>query len=86
VIGVFATLTAPDGRVSDGSDSRRFLMSGPCASDAAFSSFNKQTLNLSRHGETLLAVAYIVLLVVLCLLAVLAGYVAANALNQLRGT
>jgi hypothetical protein len=36
--------------------------------------------------ETLPAGANLVLSVVLCLLAVWAGFIAANALNQLRGT
>src|SRR5271156_282671 len=86
VIGFFATLTAPDGRVFVGADARQFVMTGICGGYTPFSSFSLQTLNLARDGETLLAGVNIVLSVVLCLLAVWAGYVAANALNQLKGT
>ena len=64
----------------------QFVMTGLCGGYTTFSSFSLQTLNLARDGETLLAGANMVLSVVLCLLAVWAGYVAANALNQLKGT
>ena len=61
-------------------------MTGLCGGYTTFSSFSPQTLNLARDGETPLAGVNIVLSVVLCLLAVWAGFVAANALNQLKGT
>jgi CrcB protein len=86
VIGFVATLTGPDGRVFVGPDARLFVMAGICGGYTTFSSFSLQTLNLARAGETLLAGANIVLSVVLCLLAVWAGHVAAAALNQLKGT
>jgi fluoride exporter len=86
VIGFFATLTAPDGRVFVGSDARQCVMTGLRGGSTTFSSLSLQTLNLARDGETLLAGANIVLSVVVCLLAVWAGYIAANALNQLKGT
>jgi fluoride exporter len=86
LIGFFATLTGPDGRVFVGPDARLFVMVGDCGGYTTFSSFSLQTLNLTRDGETLLAGLNVVLSVVLCLLAVWAGHAAASAINRLKGT
>jgi fluoride exporter len=85
VIGFFAALTGPDGRVFAGTDARQFVMTGICGGYTTFSSFSLQTLNLARDGEMALAGANVVLSVVLCLVAVWLGYIAATALNQLKG-
>ncbi len=85
VIGFFAVLTAPDGRVFVNSDARQFVMTGICGGYTTFSSFSLQTLNLARDSEWLLAGANVVLSVVLCLVAVWLGAIAAGALNQLKG-
>ena len=85
VIGFFATLTGPDGRVFVGANARQFVMSGLCGGYTTFSSFSLQTLNLARDGEMALAGASAVLSLTLCLVAVWAGHVAAAALNQLKG-
>ena len=85
VIGFFATLTGPDGRVFASSDARQFVMTGICGGYTTFSSFSLQTLNLANDGEWALAGMNVVLSVVLCLAAVWLGFVAANALNQLKG-
>ena len=85
IIGFFATLTGPDGRVFVGTDARQFVMTGICGGYTTFSSFSLQTLNLARGGEFLLAGANVVLSVVLCLVAVWLGAIAAAAINQLEG-
>lgn len=85
VIGFFATLTGPDGRLLVGSMTRQFVMIGICGGYTTFSSFSLQTLNLVRNGEVLNAGANVALSVVLCLVAVWLGYVAAALFNQLEG-
>src|SRR5581483_3486400 len=51
VIGFFATLTGPDGRVLVAPDARQFVMVGLCGGYTTFSSFSLQTLNLIRYGD-----------------------------------
>jgi CrcB protein len=82
IIGLFATLTAPDGRLFVASEARVFVMVGLCGGYTTFSSFSLQTLNLARDGEWLGAGANVVLSVVLCLLAVWIGHAAAVAINR----
>jgi fluoride exporter len=82
IIGLFATLTAPDGRLFVASEARVFVMVGLCGGYTTFSSFSLQTLNLARDGEWLGAGANVVLSVVLCLLAVWIGHAAAVAINK----
>ncbi|MEX0815151.1 MAG: fluoride efflux transporter CrcB [Dongiaceae bacterium] len=85
VIGFFATLTAPDGRVFIGAVPRQFVMAGVLGGYTTFSAFSLQTLNLIAGGEWLKGAGYVVLSVVLCLVAVWLGHVAAAAFNQLKG-
>lgn len=82
VIGFFATLTGPEGRVFASSHSRQFFMTGVCGGYTTFSSFSLQTLHLARDGEWFRAGAYTVGSVITCLVAVWAGHVAAAALNR----
>ncbi|MEX0696665.1 MAG: fluoride efflux transporter CrcB [Dongiaceae bacterium] len=85
VIGFFATLTAPDGRVFIGAVPRQFVMAGVLGGYTTFSAFSLQTLNLLAGGEWLKGAGNVVLSVVLCLVAVWLGHVAAAAFNQLKG-
>jgi CrcB protein len=84
VIGFFAALTAPDGRVFVSAEGRQFVMAGLCGGFTTFSSFSLQTLNLMRDGEWGSAGANVGLSVALCLIAVWLGHVAATAFNQLQ--
>src|SRR5258706_8892176 len=76
IIGVFAALTLPEGRMS--SDSRafttQFVMIGICGGFTTFSSFSLQTINLLRDREWLYAGGNVLLSVAVCLIATWLGY------------
>ena len=83
VIGLFSTLTDSDGRFWVGPTARHFVMTGILGGFTTFSSFTLQTLNLARDGDWWRAGCNILGSVVLCLLAVLAGHLSAQALTSL---
>ena len=84
LIGFFATLTGPDGRVFAGSTMRQFVMLGILGGFTTFSSFSLQTLNLAGDGEWLQAGGNIVGSVVLCLIAVWLGHLLAVSINAMK--
>ena len=86
IIGFFAALTGPDGRLFVGSQGRQFFMTGICGGYTTFSSFSLQTLNLMNDGEWFRAGANVGLSMILCLIAVWAGASLANAISALKGT
>ncbi|HTV47937.1 MAG TPA: fluoride efflux transporter CrcB [Phycisphaerae bacterium] len=85
IIGLFATLTAPEGRWLVGPSGRNFFMTGFCGGYTTFSSFSLQTLSLAQDEEWLYAGGNAVLNLVLCLLAVWLGYVMAKIINPMKG-
>ena len=82
VIGLFAALTGPGGRVVASPDLRLFVLVGVCGGFTTFSSFSLQTLALFEAGEPLRAGANVVASVVLCLVAVWLGSIAPNLLRS----
>jgi CrcB protein len=86
IIGFFAALTGPDGRLYVGSSGRQFFMTGICGGYTTFSSFSLQTLNLMNDGEWFRAGANMGLSLVLCLIAVWAGFMLANMINTMKWT
>jgi len=84
IIGLFATLTGPDGRVFVDTLTRQFVMLGICGGYTTFSSFSLQTLSLLQDGEWWLAGANIALSLIACLIAVWAGYALAASINALK--
>jgi len=86
IIGFFATLTGPDGRIFAGSAMRQFVMLGVLGGFTTFSSFSLQTLNLVQDGEWFQAGGNVVGSVVLCLFAVWLGHLFALSLNAMKWT
>jgi CrcB protein len=84
VIGFFAAITGPDGRLLVGTVTRQFVMVGICGGYTTFSSFSLQTLNLLHEGQWLYAGANIVASVALCLIAIWLGHAAASSLNAMK--
>jgi fluoride exporter len=82
VIGLFATLTGPDGRLLVGTLWRQFVMVGLCGGYTTFSAFNLESLALLRSGRPLAAGANVGLSLTLCLVAVWLGHRIARRLNQ----
>lgn len=82
VIGGFATLTGPDGRVYVSPLGRQFVMVGLCGGYTTFSAFSLETLELLQHGRPLAAAANIALSLLFGLSAVWLGHVIAQRANQ----
>jgi CrcB protein len=82
IIGAFATLTGPEGRVLAPVSLRQFFMIGVCGGYTTFSSFSLQTLQLADDGKWQWAAANVLVSVVLCLLGVWAGHSLALAINS----
>lgn len=85
IIGVFAMLTGPDGRLIVPPDFRQFFMVGVCGGYTTFSSFSLQTLALARDGDMARAVTNVGASVILCLVGVWLGSSVATTLNHVRG-
>ena len=84
IIGFFATLTGPDGRMFAGTTTRQFVMTGILGGFTTFSSFSLQTLNLANDGEWLQVGGNVVGSVVLCLVAVWLGHMLALSINAMK--
>lgn len=84
IIGCFATLTGPDGRLLVSAEVRQFVMVGLCGGYTTFSSFSLQTLSLMRDDQWGTASINIALSIAVCLVAVWLGHVVAATFNQIK--
>jgi CrcB protein len=82
VIGLFAALTAPDGRLLVGPAGRQFVMGGICGGLTTFSAMSLDTFILLLQGDIPLAGLYLVLVVALSLAAAWVGHILAVRLNR----
>ena len=84
VIGFYAALTGPDGRLFVGPRTRQFVMTGICGGYTTFSGFSLDTLHLVSMDDARSAGLYVALSLVSWLAAVWAGDLAASRINRWR--
>lgn len=82
-IGLFSTLTDPEGRMFVGATTRQFVMTGVLGGFTTFSSFSLQTLALAREGEWLRVAGNAMGSFGLCLGAVWLGHILGLAIASL---
>ncbi len=82
LIGLLATVTAPDARIIMAPAVRVFFLVGVFGGFTTFSSFSLQTLNLLQDGEWLFATGNIIGSVVLCMIGVWIGHTLGVAYNR----
>ena len=86
IIGFYAALTGPDGRIMASPKHRQCVMTGFCGGYTTFSTFSLETFRLFHGGMKYTALAYIESSVICWLLAVWLGHSLATRLNRLKGT
>lgn len=83
IIGFYAALTGPDGRLLVSPQQRQFVMIGICGGYTTFSAFSLETLRLVQSGNAPAATLNIVISVLSWLTAVWLGHALAGRLNRL---
>lgn len=86
IIGFYAALTGPDGRMMASPQLRQFVMTGFCGGYTTFSTFSLETFRLFHGGLRYTALAYIGSSLICWLVAVWLGHTLATRLNRLKGT
>jgi len=82
IIGLFATVTGPDGRWLVKPATRQFVMSGFCGGLTTFSAMSLDTFTLAADGNWAAAGVYLGLSVALSLAAVWLGRILALRINR----
>ncbi|MET3912535.1 CrcB protein [Bradyrhizobium sp. S3.3.6] len=84
IIGFYATLTGPDGRVLARPEHRQLVMTGFCGGYTTFSAFSLETFRLFHDGMKLTALAYVAASIVCWLVSVWLGHMMASRYNRLK--
>ena len=82
MIGLVASLSAPEGRWLVHPLTKQFFLLGVFGGFTTFSAFSLQTLNLLRDGEVMRAAAYVSASTMLCVLAAWVGHLLAGAVQR----
>jgi CrcB protein len=85
VIGLYAGLTGPDGRLFVDPRTRQFVMTGICGGYTTFSGFTVEMLRFVQGGDVPQAAIYLGTSVLSWLFAVWLGDIAARRLNNRTG-
>jgi CrcB protein len=85
VIGFYAALAGPDGRMLAGTRQRQFVMTGICGGFTTFSAFSLETFRSAQAGDWLAAGLNVGVSIVAWLAAVWLGHTFASRLNRLGG-
>ena len=83
VIGFYAALTGPDGRLFVSPRQRLFVMVGFCGGYTTFSAFSLETLRLVQSGNIQTALAYIFVSIMTWLISVWIGHALGARVNRL---
>ena len=84
IIGFYATLTEPGGRLFPDPATRQFVLAGFCGGFTTFSIFSLETLLLAQRGSLFFAGANVAASLVLWLVAAWAGHAVAQRANRLK--
>jgi CrcB protein len=84
LIGLYASLSEPDGRLLASPAQRQFVMAGFCGGFTTFSIFSLETLLLVDRQEFHLAAIYVTVSVALWLASVWIGYRIGSKMNRLK--
>lgn len=86
MIGLYAALTGPEGRLFPGPKQRQFVMTGILGGYTTFSVFSLETFRLLDAGHPSAAGINVGVSVLAWLAAVWAGHAIATGLNRLKGS
>ena len=84
LIGLYASLSEPDGRLLASSAQRQFVMTGFCGGFTTFSIFSLETVLLVDRDKFDLAAIYVAVSITLWLVSVWIGYGIGSKLNRLK--
>ncbi len=84
LIGFYAALAGPDGRLVAGPRQRHFVMTGICGGYTTFSFFGLETLSFLEAGRDALAGLYVAVSAIGWLAAAWGGFALATRINRLK--